>query len=160
MAFDAFLKLAGIKGESTDSKHKDEIEVLSFSFGIAQKVHGRGGGGGQGKTTVDDFRLVKSVDTASPDLFDACCSGKHIQEGLITIRHAGDNKEAFDYYKVTFEDVLISSVAPAGNVNDGTPMENVSLNFASAKIEVRRQDASGQPGPWESSQCNLAGEKF
>jgi type VI secretion system secreted protein Hcp len=158
MAFDAFLKLAGIKGESTDSKHKDEIEVLSFSFGIALKQGSHGGGGGAGKVTVDDFRLVKNVDTASPDLFDATCAGRRIQDGLFTVRRSG-GKEAFEYYKITFEDVLISSVAPGGNVNDGSPMENVSLNFASAKVEVRRQDDSGQPGPWETSQCNLGGNK-
>jgi type VI secretion system secreted protein Hcp len=75
MAFDAFLKLAGIKGESLDSKHKDEIEVLSFSFGISNKVSPTGGGGA-GKATIEDFRFVKNVDTASPDLFDATCSGK------------------------------------------------------------------------------------
>ena len=31
MAVDIFLKLGDIKGESTDDKHKNEIEVLSFS---------------------------------------------------------------------------------------------------------------------------------
>ena len=35
MAVDIFLKLGDIKGESTDDKHKNEIEVLSFSWGIA-----------------------------------------------------------------------------------------------------------------------------
>ena len=158
MAFDAFLKLAGIKGESLDDKHKDEIEVLSFSFGIANKVSSTGGGGGAGKPTVDDFRFVKNVDTASPDLFDATCSGKHIQDGTFTIRRSG-HKESLEYYKITFEDLLVSSVAPGGNVSDGTPMEQVALNFASFKIEVRRQNSRGGLGPWESSQCNLAGEK-
>ena len=157
MAFDAFLKLGDIKGESLDDKHKDEIEVLSFSFGIANKVSSTGGGG-SGKPTVEDFRFVKNVDTASPDLFDATCSGKHIQQGMFTIRRSG-HKESLDYYKITFEDLLVSSVAPGGNVSDGTPMEQVALNFASFKIEVRRQNSRGGLGPWESSQCNLAGEK-
>ena len=31
MAIDIFAKIGDIKGESADSKHKDEIEVLSFS---------------------------------------------------------------------------------------------------------------------------------
>ena len=158
MAFDAFLKLGDIKGESLDDKHKDEIEVLSFSFGISNKVSPTGGGGGAGKPTVEDFRFVKNVDTASPDLFDATCSGKHIQQGVFTIRRS-THKESADYYKVSFEDVLVSSVAPGGNVSDGTPMEQVSLNFASFKIEVRRQNNRGGLGPWESSQCNLAGSK-
>jgi type VI secretion system secreted protein Hcp len=35
MATDIFAKIGDIKGESTDAKHKDEIEVLSFSWGVA-----------------------------------------------------------------------------------------------------------------------------
>ncbi len=35
MTDDIFAKLGDIKGESLDSKHKDEIEVLSFSWGVA-----------------------------------------------------------------------------------------------------------------------------
>ena len=35
MASDIFAKLGDIKGESIDDKHKDEIEVLSFSWGVA-----------------------------------------------------------------------------------------------------------------------------
>jgi len=152
-----FLKLGDIKGESTDDKHKDEIEVLSFSFGISQTI-AAGGGGATGKVSMQDFRIVKNVDTASPDLFDAVCSGKHIQEGVFTVRRAG-HKESADFYKVQFENVLISSVGPGGNANDGAPMEQVSLNFASVKVEARRLDASGRPSPWETTQCNLAGEK-
>ena len=30
MAFDSFLKIDGIQGESTDSKHQGWIEVLSY----------------------------------------------------------------------------------------------------------------------------------
>ena len=35
MTDDIFAKLGDIKGESLDAKHKDEIEVLSFSWGVA-----------------------------------------------------------------------------------------------------------------------------
>jgi type VI secretion system secreted protein Hcp len=37
-AFDYFLKIDGIPGESTDSKHKDEIDVLSWSWGETQET--------------------------------------------------------------------------------------------------------------------------
>ena len=36
MAFDAFLKLDGVKGESFDNTHKGEIDILSFSWGVSQ----------------------------------------------------------------------------------------------------------------------------
>ena len=35
MAVDTFAKIGDIKGESQDAKHKDEIEVLSWSWGVS-----------------------------------------------------------------------------------------------------------------------------
>ncbi len=157
MAVDMFLKLGDIKGESLDDKHKDEIEILSFSFGISQTL-AAGGGGAGGKVSMQDFRVVKNVDTASPDLFDATCSGKHIPDGVFTVRRAG-HKESLDFYKVSFENVFVTSVGPGGNASDGSPMEQVSLNFASVKVEARRLSSSGKPGQWETTRCNLAGDK-
>ena len=50
---DIFAKIGDIKGESTDSKHKDEIEVLSFSWGVTNAVPAGGAGGGAfGTNTV------------------------------------------------------------------------------------------------------------
>jgi|SRR6266571_4270015 len=157
MAVDMFLKLAGIKGESLDHKHKDEIEVLSFSFGISQ-THAAGGGGAAGKVQFQDFRIVKNLDTASPDFFDFTCSGRHIQNGVFTVGRSHGGKDTIDYYKISFEDVLISSVSPAGNMGD-VPMEQVSFNFASVKVEARRQSANGSFGPWETTSCDLAAQK-
>ena len=36
MASDIFAKIGDIKGESLDDKHKDEVEVLSWSWGVSQ----------------------------------------------------------------------------------------------------------------------------
>ena len=41
MASDIFAKLGDIKGESLDSKHKDEVEVLSWSWGVNQRRYNR-----------------------------------------------------------------------------------------------------------------------
>ena len=76
---DYFLKLDGIKGESQDDKHKDEIHVSSFSFGVTNA--GTGGsnlGSGGGRANVQDMHFTKVVDQASPNLFLACATGKHI----------------------------------------------------------------------------------
>ncbi len=37
MAYDIFLKIDGIDGESMDDKHKNEIEVLSWRWNIHQE---------------------------------------------------------------------------------------------------------------------------
>jgi type VI protein secretion system component Hcp len=41
MAIDLFLKIDGIKGESTDSKHKDEVELLSFEPAVVGLARAR-----------------------------------------------------------------------------------------------------------------------
>ena len=157
MAVDMFLKLAGIKGESTDRKHRDEIDVLSFSFGIS-RVSGGGTAAGSGKAQFQDFRFVHNVDTASPDFFDHACSGKSIEDGVFTVARTGGVKEGGDYYKITFENIFISSVSPASNGD--APQEQVSLNFAGFKVEARRQRPDGSLGPWETTNCDLQQDKI
>ena len=52
MAFDCFLKLEGIEGESLDQNHKGEIELLSINWGATQSGtsgYGGGSGGGRGR---------------------------------------------------------------------------------------------------------------
>jgi type VI secretion system secreted protein Hcp len=146
MAVDMFLKLDGIKGESKDAKHKDEIHIESFSWGLSQTgAHGTGGGGGAGKVSVHDISITKFLDKASPSLMLACCGGKHIPNGLITVRKAGD--KPLEYLKIKLNDILISGVQQAGHGSD-LLTENVTLNFAKFHVEYQEQkpDGSGQPG--------------
>jgi len=120
MAFDAFLKLDGIKGESLDSKHKGEIDILSFAFGAAQTgTQASGGGGGAGKVQIFDMNFVKKVDASSPLLFLNCASGTHIKEANLTVRKAGGQQ--LEYLKIKLTDVLVSSVKPHGQAeqNEG-----------------------------------------
>jgi len=147
MAVDMFLKLDGIKGESADAKHKDEIQIQSFSWGMNQMgTHGVGGGGGAGKVSVQDMSIMKLVDKASPELMLACANGKHIKEGLLSVRKAGE--KPLEYMKIKLTDVLVSSVQCAGNGHE-LISENVSLNFAKFQVEYQEQgsDGSAKGGP-------------
>jgi hypothetical protein len=49
---DAFLKLDGVPGESTTPKHKGEIDLESFSFGVKQTKATSGGGGGRAESQL------------------------------------------------------------------------------------------------------------
>src|SRR2546422_10518761 len=105
---DYFLKIDGAPGESADAKHKDEIQVLSFSFGESQAgTMAFGGGGGAGKVHMQDFHFMMNVNKASPKLFLACATGDHIPKAVLTGRKAGKDQQ--DYLKVTFTDLLVSS---------------------------------------------------
>ena len=90
MAFDAFLKIDGIDGESTDKFHPGEIEISSFSWGVTQTGSiGSGGGGGAGKASFQDLHFSSSISKASPNLMIACATGEHIKEATLTVRKGG-----------------------------------------------------------------------
>src|SRR5664279_5125033 len=87
MAVDFFLKIDGIKGESMDSTHKDEIDLQSWSWGETQTgSHAFGGGGGSGKVSMQDFHFVMNANLASPKLLLACASGEQqLRRGKVGI---------------------------------------------------------------------------
>ncbi|WP_034996116.1 Hcp family type VI secretion system effector [Beijerinckia mobilis] len=141
MPADMFLKLDGIQGESTDSKHKNEIEIDNYSFGVSQQGTSTYGGGlGAGKAQFQDFHFSKRADKATPNLFVAVATGKHISEALLTVRKAGGQQE--EYLKVTMKDVLISNFSTSGS-EGAVPLESISFNFTEVKIEYSPQQKSG-----------------
>ncbi|HEX3727819.1 MAG TPA: type VI secretion system tube protein Hcp [Pirellulales bacterium] len=141
MATDMFLKLDGIKGESKDDKHKDEIDISSWSWGMSQTgTFGTGGGGGAGKVSFHDISISKNVDKATPELMLRCANGKHISEGLLTVRKAGENP--VDYLKLKLTDILISSVQHGGGGE--IVSESVTLNFGKVNLEYQQQGANGK----------------
>lgn len=142
MASDIFAKIGDIKGESLDDKHKDEVEVLSFSWGVTNaRPISSGGGGGEGKATFHDLSFVHHIDKASPVLMQACATGVHIKEATITHRKAGKGQQEFLIVKMN--DVIITSVTHGGDNGDGSYSENVSLAFAKVDLEYKPQKADG-----------------
>ena len=143
-AVDYFLKLDGVEGESTDERHKGEIEILSWSWGetnTAAMSPGRGGGAGAGKVSMQDFHFVKSYDKASPSLFLKCATGEHIKEATLSVRKAGGDQQ--EYLKVTLTDVIITSYQTGGSSGDPVPTESFSLNFAKIEFEYKPQKPDG-----------------
>lgn len=144
---DYFLKLEGFDGGSTDDKHKGEIEILSFSFGVSNSgsIIGGGGGGGAGVAQLSDFSFTAPNGQAGPKLFVACASGQHVKEGLITLRKAGD--KPVEYLKIKLNDILISSYSVGGHEEgEGNPFESFALNFAKVEIAYYPQNPDGSLG--------------
>jgi type VI secretion system secreted protein Hcp len=140
MAVDYFLKIDGIPGESQDSKHKDEIQLLSWSWGESQtgSMH-VGGGGGAGKVNMQDFNFVMHVNKASPKLLLACANGEHIKSAIMTARKAGKDQQ--EYLKITFSDLLISAFQTGGSGD--LPTDSISLNYSKIEYEYKEQNADG-----------------
>lgn len=144
MAVDLFLKIDGIKGESQKKGHKDEIEIISFSFGASQhgSFHTGGAGGGSGKAEIRDISVMKQVDKSSPELFRACATGKHLKEVVIYSQKASGN-DPLVYYKIRMEDVIVSSVDNQGASNGDAIMESIVFNTAKLTFDYQAQNAQG-----------------
>jgi type VI secretion system secreted protein Hcp len=143
-AFDYFLRVDGIQGESADAKHKGEIEVLSWSWGETQPTPPGPGGGGAGKVEMSDLTVVTRVSKASPHLLLACASGKHIKSAVLTGRKAGKGQQEFLTFSLS--DILVSSYQTGGSGSVEPPMDSVSLNFAKIQVEYKEQKADGSLG--------------
>jgi type VI secretion system secreted protein Hcp len=141
MAADIFAKLGDIKGESLDDKHKGEIEVLSYSWGVTNpgSAHG-GGGGGTGRVTFQDLSIVHKIDKASPNLLKACATGQHLNEATITFRKAGKGQQEFLIIKMN--DVIITGVVQ-GAPSSEAGSETVSLEFAKVDWQYKPQNPDG-----------------
>jgi type VI secretion system secreted protein Hcp len=142
VATDYFLKLDGIEGESTDDKHKGEIDVISWNWGVSQTgTHQAGGGGGAGKASPTDLSFVMQTCKASPKLFLACATGEHIKTATLVTRKAGGGQQ--EYLTVTLHDVLVSSYSTSGGGSGELPFEQVSLNFGKMEYEYKPQKKDG-----------------
>ena len=153
---DYFLKIDGIAGESADAKHKNEIELVSFSWGATQSGAGagagpRGGGGGAGRVQIKPFEFTMKVNKASPQLFLAVCNGQHIKEANLSVRRAG--KAQLEYLKIKFTDVLVSSYDQSA-AEEG-PYEMVALNFGRIEFQYSQQNMKGAAGDWIKASWDL-----
>src|SRR5262245_23935842 len=134
MAVDMFMKIDDIKGESSDAAHKDEIEVLSWSWGMSQSGTAQSGtGGGAGKVNVQDRSLPKYVAKSSPNLMKLCCTGQHFKNAKLIVRKAGC--KPLEYIVIELTDGLVAAVTTGGSGGEDRLTENVTLNFAAFKYE-------------------------
>ncbi|MBL8231250.1 MAG: type VI secretion system tube protein Hcp [Bryobacterales bacterium] len=142
-AFDAFLELDGIKGETEDKQLPDHIELMSYSFGASQAgAFAYGGGGGAGKCQFQDFHFNKRCDKASTLLFLHCATGKHIKKATMKVRKASGKQEI--YFKAEFTDVLVSSYTVSGQGSgDPIPTESISFNFDKLQLSYNLQKSDG-----------------
>ncbi|MDR1227888.1 MAG: type VI secretion system tube protein Hcp [Azoarcus sp.] len=150
MAFDAFIKIDGIPGESTDDAHKDWIEVKSYHHKIEQPASATAssvGGASAERVNHAPFEFTHLLDKASPKLYDAANTGKHIKEITFELCRAGGDK--VKYMEVTLEQALISTVEPGGsaaNDEDEFPSEKVSITYGRIKwkyTQQKRADGAG-----------------
>jgi type VI secretion system secreted protein Hcp len=121
---DFFLKIDGFDGE---------IQLTSFSFGVS---NAGAGGSGAGKSNGQAMHLTKLVDNSSPNLFQACATGKHIDDATVSIRKAGGAPVQY-----LLSNVVVASYNVTGHDGGGVARESITLNFSKIKMTYNLQAA-------------------
>ena len=143
MATQMFIKIDDIKGESQIDKHKEEIDIIKWEWGISQPGKmATGGGGGVGRASFHDLTFIHNVDKASPNLMKICATGEHKKEAKLAVRKAGGNDDQ-DYMIITMKDVFCTKVVPAGSNGEEELTEAVSLQFSNVTVEYSPQKGDG-----------------
>ncbi len=156
MAVDMFLAIKGeIDGEAQDDKHKDEIDVLAWSWGLSNSgsFHA-GGGGGAGKANFQDISITKWIDKSSAILMVYCAKGDHFTNAKLTVRKSG--AKPLEYLIIEMEKVLITSISTGGSGGEDKLTENVSLNFAKVEVKYKEQKPDGSGGPEKTFKWDIA----
>ena len=144
MAINAFLKFENpaITGESTDSKHTGEVQVLSWSHSFNQPTkatRSSAGGGTVEQANHADFSFSKYLDASSDDLLKYCWNGKQIGKATLTCyRSDGVNDDAILYLQVEMDDVIVSNFSIGGGAGD-LPTENISLAYGKVIYTYKAQ---------------------
>jgi type VI secretion system secreted protein Hcp len=145
MAFDAYLKIDGAPGESMDDTHIDWMQLESYSFSTSNSgTASLGTGMGAGKCNMGDFSFSPVGDKSIPILFLKCCGGDHIPEATLELQKTGGTKMV--YLKITFSELVLSSVATHGSSGALTPSSGITFNFSKIKLESTSQTQSGGKG--------------
>lgn len=146
MAFDGFIKIDGIQGESKDDKHKDWMEIKSCDWGVTQPTSAAAstaGGGSSERASFQDLVITKELDKASPKLAVYCADGSHIKEVVVELcRAAGSDKLKYMEFKLS--NVIVSSVSVNGS--DGIPVETIKFNYGKIEwtyTQQKRSDGAG-----------------
>ena len=143
MAVDIYLKLDGIPGESHDSKHKDWIQILSFSHSLSQagSMFSGGGQSTSGRVDMADVSVMKRVDKSTPKLNWTLASGAHVKSAIIEFCQSTKDKHVF--MKYSFEDVTLSSLQPSAASGGDFPLENLGFRFSKIEWEYTPIDEKG-----------------
>lgn len=157
--FDAFLKIDGVQGESTDARHSGEIEALAYHWGATQAVTGTVSDKGNitgSRVNMDALTITKALDSSSPLLAQNCAEGKVYPTVTLVLQRSGGSREKYMEYKLT--NALVSSIQSGGAANgeDGVPTEEVSLSFSKIEWAYTKIGPDGRPagntlGSWDLS---------
>jgi type VI secretion system secreted protein Hcp len=135
-----FMNYGTIKGETTQTTHKEWIEVSSFQFGVGRGISMGVGGGSKREASapsVSEIVVTKTFDISSPLLFKEAIGGKAV-DVKIELTQTDNSGKHVSFQKYVLNGTLISGY----NVSSGgdRPSESISLNFSKIDSEYLNID--------------------
>jgi len=143
MAIEYHLKFGSIKGESPATKHKEEIELLSWSWGASNPTTLVGTGMSAGKVSMSDLSFTKRVDKSSPKLLEMCVTGKHVDNVTLYCSKQTGGKTPEDFLIIKLEEVYVSSHQCGGSAGEDVGTESFTLTYGKINYDYKQQDKSG-----------------
>jgi type VI secretion system secreted protein Hcp len=158
---DAYLQIGDIKGESTDDKHKQWIEVSHVDWSVNQpraSTVSTAGGHTNGKADLSEITFTKLADVASPILFQHCAMGKTIPKAVFEFMRADGEGKPITYFKIELDNVMVSNVHPSSGAG-GILSEQVHLAYSRIKVSYTQQKITGGAGGNTSGGWDAAANK-
>ncbi len=143
MAIDYHLKVEGVQGESQHAKHKDEIDILSWSWGSSNPVTIVGSGMSAGKVSMSDLVISKRVDKSSPKLLGLNVTGKHVATATLTASKSTGGKTPEDFLTIKLSEVYVASYQIGGSHGEDVGSESVSLAYGKIEYDYKEQKKDG-----------------
>jgi type VI secretion system secreted protein Hcp len=151
-----YLSIPGVPGRSVVKGFEDQIELLTWAWGVDNNATiGSGGGAGSGKATPRDVITLAESGIQSPLLLLDTNTGRHVQSALLScVRSA--SKKPFTFMTLKFEDLLVTSYAVTPDPTNGFPLDLVHLVFEKVTQTVFPQNPDGSAGTPISTSFNYA----
>ena len=148
-----------VEGTSTLDKYAKQIELLSFSHGVAMQITGDISNTERtsGKPNHQDFTITKYLDQASPKLNEACCKGDVFKEAKVVVAR-NDKGAVLPLIEYTLKNVVLSSISVGGGGGD-KPVETVTMNYNHITWDFHHQKAEGSESGHVATLWDLAKNK-
>lgn len=145
-----------IPGTSSLKNYEKQIELLSFSHGVAMQITGDISNTERtsGKPNHQDFTVTKYLDQSSPKFNEACCKGDNFSEVKVVVAR-NDKGAVLKLIEYTLKNVVVSSVSIGGGGGD-KPVETLTMNYNHITWDFHHQKSEGSEGGHVDTKWDLA----
>lgn len=159
MAFNSYIKIDGIEGQSTDVGHANWIDVVSFSHGAVQENQYANQTNAAGRGVLAPLVFVHLLDKATPNFQKACMSGQNIASVKLEVcAQIGGAKQKL--YEVEMTNVRVTEarvMTVDAPVCSDTEMAGVGRDAAALRL-VEQVSLMAEEYKWTAHTFKTTGE--